>query len=501
MRRVFILGLVCLAALAVSTSASTAYASGLGGYKSHNWPGCGGGFNSGSWDSNGLVYVPCGNPSVIGIYDQDAHRTGQVDLDYFVSDVAPTRDGSYLYVATGSSAPRRLARQSDGSYLADDSWQPESYVMWGSSRFEARGYFVATDAAGRVYVSDGYWSPNNTHTVLVYDSFGKLITRFGEWKNSWDTGTFYWALGGIAVNDSGSVIYTAEAGNNRVQIWTRQGEYSKRNISYNASREAFGGNAGNNAAREGYCDFSAWLGKFAAPYDVALDGEGNIYVINTTCKQVLSFTPSFEALRANISVALGTGSHPRPHGFALGRDGTVYVGENQHLLRPAAGALPADGLPPQRNGGAPVSSSPVQPVASEPPIAQPSAPTSTEADLPRIPPSVTLSPADARPARPSDNAAPTARASQFRFLRNRNGLERMQIKMRCSERCLVRLTILERGRKVGARAIWLRSQRVGSFSVTLRRRQQDRTRRVIVRMIVTDEFGNARTLARALPVR
>lgn len=57
------------------------------------------------------------------------------------------------------------------------------------------------------------------------------------------------------------------------------------------------------------------MGKFAAPYDLGIDRAGNIYVINTTCKQVLKFSPGFGELLANLDVRIGV-DYPRPHGLA-----------------------------------------------------------------------------------------------------------------------------------------------------------------------------------------
>jgi DNA-binding beta-propeller fold protein YncE len=213
--------LVLLACALASGALPTNATAMTGGYATHSWPGCGGGFNSGGLDDAGRVYVPCGNPSTIGVYDETATLVQTIVVDYFVSDVAPTRDGHYLYLATGGES-RRLVRTGDGSYVADPTWAPAQYSLWGS-QWTPRGHFVTTDAAGRVYLADGYWSANNTHTVLVYEPTGALVTRFGEWaEESWTAGHFYWALGGVAVSADGATVYTTEAGNNRVQRWTRQ---------------------------------------------------------------------------------------------------------------------------------------------------------------------------------------------------------------------------------------------------------------------------------------
>ena len=329
----------CLLALTFAALAAPRPAlADTGGWASHPWPGCLGGTNSGGWDDSGLVYVPCGNPSVIAVYDESAHLVRTIPTGRFVTDAAPTRDGAFLYLA-GPAGLTRMARQPTGSYAPDTAWHPDSFQMWGST-WQPQGHYVATDSAGNVYLADGTWTQNIAHTVIKYDPAGHVVTRFGEWANSWGTGTFYWALAGLAVSGDGATVYTVEIGNNRIQRWTRQGSGA-----YTAT-STFGSNEANNPTREGFCDYAGWRGTLAAPYDIALDGAGNVYVINTTCKQVLSWTPDLSALRLNADVRVAGGDYPRPHGFTVGRDGTVYVGENQRMLRPAGGALPSDGLPP-----------------------------------------------------------------------------------------------------------------------------------------------------------
>ena len=289
-------------------------------YSVENWTGCGGGYNSGSYDDAGNLYIPCGNPSTIRVYDPAGQLQRQISLGFFVSDVAPSPDGQFLYTASGDATPRRLNRQADGSYALDANWRLASYPMYGQQT-TPRGHFIATDGAGNIYLADGAWSSSNAHTVIKYAAGGAFVTRFGEYEaNSWSDGKFYWMLTGLAVSPDGSKVYTTEAGNNRVQRFDRQldGSYT--------FAWRFGGTPENNPDRGGYCRFDGWEGKFAAPYDVALDGAGYLYVMNTTCHQVLKFT----AAGAYITGAqLGTdATSDRPHGFAVAKNGNVYIGQS-----------------------------------------------------------------------------------------------------------------------------------------------------------------------------
>ncbi len=457
-----------------------------GGYARSAWAGCGGGFNSGTWDDQGRVYVPCGNPTSIGVYEEAGARVQEIHLDYFVSDVAPTDDGRYLYLAT-TGETKRLARQADGTYAADPSWQPSSYSLWGSS-FRPMGRFVDTDARGRVYVSDGYWSNNQTHTVLVYEPDGRLVTRFGQWKKlSWDLGSFSWALGGVAVSDDGSTVYTTEAGNNRIQTWRR--DAGKETYSSVAS---FGGDAANDPNREGACNYTGWQGWFAAPYDIALDEAGSVYVVNTTCKQVLKFAPGLGALQANLDVRFGTGTHPRPHGFALGRDGTVYVGENHWAWRPNGGSIPVDGGPAARPAPAPDPAPEPRPdvavLGADP---EPAAPAPSD-PAPTTDGTVT---GGGSIGSTRDVSKPRVQLSRVRVVRAR-GLALVVLATKCNERCRVDVTAIDRRRVIARRAGWRMASRATSVALPVRRVLRPRS--VTVRIVVRDIAGNTTRLVRTV---
>lgn len=415
-----------VAAFASGAPASAAPVS----YESRAWVGCEGGYNSGSFDDAGRTYIPCGSPTTIGIYDPGGALVDRVELDVFATDVAPTADGASIYVAT-TGAPFRLTKGATGSW-ARDSWKPAPYSMNGSS-YSAGGLFVATDAAGNAYFADGAWAPNQNHTVVKYDSNGNVVTRFGSYQQSWATGSFYWMLTGLAVSADGSTVYTAEVGNNRIQTWRRQ-----LNGTYAAS-SSFGGTSANNADRGGYCNFTAWQGAFAAPYDVALDGAGNVYVINTTCKQLLRFTPGFGELTANIDIRVNGADYPRPHGFAVSRTGVVFVGENQRVLVPTGVAVVV-APPPVR--GAPIPTS--TPAAHAPPAASAPAPSAPPAQA-------AAQPVLGNSPQAALTRSPLRLASTFgpRALVGPRAARRLMTRVKCSRACTVRVLVRDRGGTAG----------------------------------------------------
>ena len=283
---------------------------------------CNGGYGSGSgWDDAGRTYLACG--STIRVYTATGAFERSISVPFTADDVAPSPNGAHLYVARGSASPARLDRQGDGSY-AVSGWAPQSYSLYGTT-YAPKGRWLATDAAGNLYVADGAWTSNSTHTVLKYAPDGRLITRFGEWANSWNTGTFYWQLNGLSVSRDGSQVVTVEGGNDRLQRWGRQADGSY------AVTSVFGSNAANHGDRQGdNCNFNGWTGEFASAYDTGFDGAGNFYVLNTTCVEVNKFSPTGAFLK---SFDLRHAGASLPHGFAVARNGDVFVPQAQRRIR------------------------------------------------------------------------------------------------------------------------------------------------------------------------
>jgi len=477
--------LFVLLLIAFCAPAGSAGASPNAGYAVESWAGCGAGYNSGGWDDAGRTYVPCGSPTTVGVYSPSGELVESVPLGVGSTDVAPTADGQYLYAATGSG-PRRYARGSNGTFTRDTTWSPARYPMYGST-YALGGLNVAVDGAGNSYWSDGAWASNGTHTVIKYAPNGTYVTRFGEYSNNWNTGTFYWMLTGLSVTRDGGTVLTTEVGNNRVQTWTRGsgGSY--------AATSSFGGNSSNNPTREGFCQADGWVGKFAAPYDVGVDRAGNIYVINTTCKQVLKFSPGFGTLLANVDIKLNGGDYPRPHGFTVAADGTVYIGENAKVLR-LGSARPSAGGPPASSSGAPGSGAlpGVTPPAGTGSITPPAgagtgtAITAPDTAAPRI--AFALAQRAPRPAR--------------------NGWG-VPVRVRCSENCRVRVRLVLRiGAGLHSRTMSFaetRSRLAGGTMTPLSVRltplgyrslgRASRHRAVAI-ITATDARGNTRTIER-----
>jgi hypothetical protein len=97
-------------------------------------------------------------------------------------------------------------------------------------------------------------------------------------------------------------VYTTEVGNSRVQKWDAQADGSYR------STLMWGNTQADDPDRVGL----EQPGRFAAPYDIGLDGQGNVYVMNTTVAQIQKFTADGQYL---TSMYMGDDPDVRPQGL------------------------------------------------------------------------------------------------------------------------------------------------------------------------------------------
>jgi hypothetical protein len=178
----------------------------------------------------------------------------------------------------------RFDRQANGSWLArtQDEWHLDQFPGFtgGAATYRPRGQFIATDAAGNIYLSAGLWTcqtqDNCTDNAIVkYRPDGTLVTRFGrKVTGSWALGDSHGSFGGLAVTADGARVFVADINNSRVQRFDRAGDGT-----YGAVL-AFGMNQQSDPNRWGACFAD---GVLAAPYDVTLSPRGEVLVASTSC--------------------------------------------------------------------------------------------------------------------------------------------------------------------------------------------------------------------------
>lgn len=237
-------------------------------------------------------------------------------LDYFISRVPPGAEGpADAEQVLGSSNATAFFPTDYGTALggpAGDGAEPATPVTVDGQLIiggtgVGRGQFsqpagLALDAEGNLYVADG-----QNHRIQKFDSEGRFLAAWGA--SGGEEGQFNepW---GVAVDEDGNV-YVADTWNHRIQKFNSDLEF------VTAWGEPF------TAVGEREPEPVELFG----PRDIAVDGEGNLWVTDTGNKRVLKFSDDGEPLGAFGQEGRDPGEFREPVGIAVGPDGDVYVAD------------------------------------------------------------------------------------------------------------------------------------------------------------------------------
>jgi DNA-binding beta-propeller fold protein YncE len=155
---------------------------------------------------------------------------------------------------------------------------------------------VALDAKDRLFVSDA-----QLHSITCFSPAGNVIARFGT--------SALGRPGGIAIDRQRNRLYVADAKDNHIAVFDTE---TRELITY-LGRPSEGGKREN--------------GTFAAPTNVAVDRQGNVYVADTWNYRVQILAPEGKFLRAFGEQGDRPGEFIRPKGIAVDSEGHVYVAD------------------------------------------------------------------------------------------------------------------------------------------------------------------------------
>ncbi|MEK7216315.1 MAG: 6-bladed beta-propeller, partial [Chloroflexota bacterium] len=161
---------------------------------------------------------------------------------------------------------------------------------------------VAVDRSGNVFVAD-----SRANKVVKFDAAGRLVAQTGRLGTGDGEFTEPW---GVAVDKSGNV-YVADTWNHRIQKFDDQLRFVRRWGSYgNVSGAALSSQTPIN---------------FFGPRDVAVDGEGNLWVTDTGNKRVQKFSPDGAPLGVFGAPGRGPGQFQEPVSLAITSTGQILV--------------------------------------------------------------------------------------------------------------------------------------------------------------------------------
>ena len=302
----------------------------------------------GSSDQNGVFYAMCGTKIVR--WNRDGTRLADIAVPAGLDpayDVAPSPDGSFLYLSQETKTPRRLNRTATGTYVLDGTWRLQNLVVWNVA-FQPIGRAIATDGRGDIYLSNGSLTTLSQRSVAKYAPDGTFITAFGDWgkePGNWITNQ------DLAVSRDGRRVFVGEncgtncvygtAGYDASRItrydFTAGGTYRFSRIE--STTGPYGGKS--------FPDCEA-PGAVHSVYSVSLDYWDNLYATSTTCGRIQMFDTDPDPANDRFlrSVVVWNDQPRRSHYLGTDWAGRIRAYEWNMVFVPKTVKLPTLPLPP-----------------------------------------------------------------------------------------------------------------------------------------------------------
>jgi tetratricopeptide (TPR) repeat protein/sugar lactone lactonase YvrE len=271
---------------------------------------------------DGVVTTLAGSPGQRGSRD----GTGSAAQFFDPSGVALDGSGN-LYVAdSGNNTIRKITPNGTVTTLAGTAGQRGSTDgTGGAASFNVPGD-LAVDGNGNLYVTD-----KNNFIIRKITSAGAVTTLAGSSgttgsNDGMGSAARFLSPSGVAVDGSGN-LYVADSGNSIIRKITPDGAVTT---------------LAGSAHKYGSSDGVGSQAQFFMPSGVAVDGNGNVYVADTTNKTIRKITPDGVVTTVAGSArhrgsSDGTGSQAQffaPCGVAVDGSGNLYVADkNNNTIR------------------------------------------------------------------------------------------------------------------------------------------------------------------------
>jgi hypothetical protein len=279
---------------------------------------------------DGTVNTLAGSPGAEGSSD----GVGDAALFFLPLGVAVDHSGDVLVADAYNSTIRKIAPDGTVTTLAGMAGSRGSVDGTGSDAALYLPSSVAVDPSGNIFVAD---TANNLIRKVTSDGVVSTFAGLAGFSGSTDgvgsTARFS-SPAGIAADTAGN-LYVADTGNDTI-----------RRLTPNQTVTTIAGTPGNSGSKDG-TGMTAW---FSSPAALAVDGSGNIFVVdsgNDTIRRITSagVVTTVAGMPQVTGSADGTGSGAlfnRPAGIAMDGAGTLYVTDSfNNTIRkgtPAAGS-------------------------------------------------------------------------------------------------------------------------------------------------------------------
>jgi len=274
-----------------------------------------------------------GVTTLAGAVGQSGSSDGTGSAARFVFPLGVAVDNAGNVFVADDDTIRKITPAGVVSTLAGAARQSGSADGTGGAALFAGVTGVALDSAGNVYVADG-----NNCTIRKITPAGVVTTLAGTaGQRGGADGTggaaeFWWPRG-VAVDGAGNV-YVADADNAAIRKITPAGVVT-----------TLAGALGQVGSEDGLGS----VARFNKPFGVALDAGGNVYVVDTGNSTIRKVTPAGEVTTlagtpGQTGSADGLGSSAQffaPYGIAADAAGNVYVADTFNFtIRMGVNAIP-----------------------------------------------------------------------------------------------------------------------------------------------------------------
>jgi DNA-binding beta-propeller fold protein YncE len=216
------------------------------------------------------------------------------------------------------------------------------WKMLDTSVGKPEGLVVLSD--GRIVVCDTHY-----HRLVWFDHEGRILRTVG--RHGTDKGEFIYPVG--ICTDPAENLYVCEyGGNDRVQKFTREGEWLAAFGSFGAGLSQFqrpsglAWHAGRIYVADAinhrllvFSDAGAFISLLEnptqpwplnLPYDVAIAPDGNLYVVEYGAGRISCVTPAGELVATLGRNGSGDNEFGTPWGIAVDRTGQIYVADTKN---------------------------------------------------------------------------------------------------------------------------------------------------------------------------
>lgn len=203
------------------------------------------------------------------------------------------------------AAPRAICARGGWIYVIDRSGRVQKLDSSGSCRlvWELEKYDNGTPTGVSIDESGNVWIPDTHNSrILEYSPEGRLLLMFGEYGEN--PGRFIYPTA-ITFGDGGELFITEYGVHDRVQVFSRSGEYRNRT----------------------WGDFGGGVDQFNRPMGIVKAKDGLLYITDAVNHRIKVYTQQGERVRIFGREGTGAGELQFPYAIDADRNGNLWIAD------------------------------------------------------------------------------------------------------------------------------------------------------------------------------